>query len=171
MAVWREELDCERKNGRKTRAFEAKGSSLYHIHLCLTDIWHTMLTHSWPPLLNERHLSISPCVFVDTCVCEGGTCAYGGSQLSPVHWVHMEKNSRSDERSTWGPCLRYWVWPGMCVCYKPLHNSWLPQGRSVLVCYWMMYLPNWSVTQVKPLNKLSLLNNSGWQRRLGKKSL
>ncbi len=71
MAVWRDELDCERKNGRKARAFEAKGSSLYHIHLCLTDIWHTMLTHSWPPLLNERHLSISPCVFVDTCVCEG----------------------------------------------------------------------------------------------------
>lgn len=40
-AVWRDELEYERKNDRKTRGFEAKGSSLYHIHLCVADIWHT----------------------------------------------------------------------------------------------------------------------------------
>ncbi len=80
MAVWRMNRLWE-KNGRKARAFEAKGSSLYHIHLCLTDIWHTMLTHSWPPLLNERHLSISPCICGHVCVWGGNVCLWRVSAL------------------------------------------------------------------------------------------
>jgi len=89
-----------------------------------TCVWQTFGTQLWHLLYTGWHTAgygckrndtcLSPRVFAGTCVCVC-VCACGGSQLSPVHWVHMEKNSRSDERSTWGLCLCYWVWPGVYV--------------------------------------------------------
>jgi len=66
---------------RKEKAFKTKGSRLYLIHLCLTDIWHTTvtfviyrLTHSWlrlqkgtTPVYLPVYLQAHVCVCV--CVC------------------------------------------------------------------------------------------------------
>lgn len=136
MSVWRDELECEGKNDRK--AF-IKPKSLPHPPVSDRHLAHNCVTQLATAAKWTTPVYLPVCVCGHMCMCVwGGTCACGRSQLSPVHWVHMEKNSRSDERSTWGPCLRYWVWPGMCVCVTNLciiHNCHRDAVyRFVIVC-------------------------------------
>lgn len=134
-----------------------------------TCVWQTSGTQLWHLLDTGWHTAGNGCKMNDTClspcvdlqahvyVCER-QCVHVEGLSSPQFIGSIWRRTAGVMSALPGAriCAAECDQECVCVCNKPPHNSWQPQGHCVPVCYWMSYLPNWSAAQVKPL-LLSLL--------------